>query len=176
MLTIKQIIKDMKKACVRTDVIKFIEALSQENEQLKEVNQKLDRQISIAINWGNNPEATKLLIEENEQLKADLAESQNHCTMLILELGQLKAQLERAIVPRFSVGQEVWLIVTNILNGEFVKLSYVSVWSVTQDILCKFHYEVVEVSVSRHLHVHEFQLFATEAEAQASLNQKEGES
>jgi hypothetical protein len=96
--------------------------------------------------------------------------------MLILELGQLKAQLERAIVPRFSVGQEVWLIVTNILNGEFVKLSYVSVWSVTQDILCKFHYEVVEVSVSRHLHVHEFQLFATEAEAQASLNQKEGES
>jgi antitoxin component of RelBE/YafQ-DinJ toxin-antitoxin module len=35
MLTIKQIIKYMKKACVRTDVIKFIEALSQENEQLK---------------------------------------------------------------------------------------------------------------------------------------------
>lgn len=82
---------------------------------------------------------------------------------------QLKKQLERAIVPKFKIGQECLLVVTNILNGAFVKLSDVSIWAIVQDIRGKFSYEVVEISISRHLHVNEFELFATREEAEAAL-------
>jgi len=90
---------------------------------------------------------------------------------LSTENEQLKAQLATAIVPKFKIGDVAWRLEkqTSVIADDLPSIPvrrFVSrLMIIGTDIICDVGYPP---------YAKESELFATEAEAQASLNQKEG--
>jgi hypothetical protein len=125
----------------------------------------------------NSTEAIRLL----QDLTNGTASIEDSCLISVREIAdvtitiqqlsteneQLKAQLATAIVPRFKVGDTVF--VTDIRGGVYNdKIAGVEV-----RYLSEVFYDDSEPEIEP-MEYHEKQIFSSQQEAQASLNQKEG--
>lgn len=96
------------------------------------------------------------LEEENKELKQRIAE--------------LEEQLKNAIVPRFKVGQEVYIVRDRKIGKE--QISNIGIWekSITYDMNLDYKYRTLQCMA---VYVDENDIFATEEEAQERLKDYE---
>lgn len=106
------------------------------------------------------------LSQEIEQLKAQLAELSVDFRVLENNYESALAKLEKAIVPKFKIGQEVWYRQAKETNQVLIEG-----WQLINSDLSI----LIIIGGFKRRWVRELSLFATREEAEASLNQKEGE-
>jgi predicted nuclease with TOPRIM domain len=135
-----------------SDLRQIATTLQQLEKELAELRGNADI-VKYSDNINKVVDANKSLAKQAKQLTKENAE--------------LKAKLENAIVPKFKVGQEVW-----ILEGDYASPKP------SIECLSAEKYKIVKVGVSYsldngtgYIHEPEFEqfIFASEAEAQASL-------
>lgn len=97
---------------------------------------------------------------ENWELREDLSQKDQRIAELEQKLAELK---EKAIVPRFKIGQRIWHLLCN--NS--------SSCVVTEDVITNIEDGIYSLKKCRFCAIEE-DLFATEQEAQAKLKEIQG--
>jgi hypothetical protein len=118
-------------------------------------------------------ESSRLFYDSSMDLNSSgQAELLEFIQQLSTENEQLKAQLEKAIVPKFKIGDVVWRlekqtsVIADDLPSILVRRFVSRLMIIGTDIICDVGYPP---------YAKESELFASQQEAEASLNQKEGE-
>jgi hypothetical protein len=87
-------------------------------------------------------------------------------------IAELEEQLKNAIVPKFKIGQEVYVVRNNKILRE--KIANIGIWQVsnTYDMQLDWEYRTEQCMA---VYIEEKDVFATKEEAQAKLEELKGE-
>ena len=135
----------------KLSMIKYLkELLKQKDQRIAELEQELNK-------------ANEKLKNIREEINMNFLDGQDY-NNLKQKLAELK---EKAIVPRFKIGQEVWAI-------SVYRLNCVDSFIITEIGYCANYGLFYKTNMGINLYEYYYLIFATEQEAQAKLKEMNG--